>query len=61
MSKETWLYLYENSELKKLYIGIGGSLGRVFQSHNKGPKSYAMQAKRVFSKRLCRFHLVKML
>lgn len=35
MSKETWLYLYENSELKKIYIGIGRSLGRVFQSHNK--------------------------
>lgn len=34
MSRKTWLYIYENSNDKRLYIGIGKSMGRVFQPHN---------------------------
>lgn len=34
MAEKTWLYLYENTNAKKIYIGIGKSMGRVFQGHN---------------------------
>ena len=40
MSKETWLYLYEGAprsdeeERRSIYIGIGQSMGRVFEPHN---------------------------
>ena len=40
MSKETWLYIYEGAprgdeeERKSIYIGIGQSMGRVYEPHN---------------------------
>ena len=40
MSKETWLYIYEGApcsdeeERRSIYIGIGQSMGRVFEPHN---------------------------
>ena len=40
MSKETWLYIYEGAprsyeeERRSVYIGIGQSMGRVFEPHN---------------------------
>lgn len=36
MAKEgnTWLYMYENRDDKAIYIGIGTSMGRVFEGHN---------------------------
>lgn len=34
MAEKTWLYLYENTKDKKIYIGIGKSMGRVFGPHN---------------------------
>ncbi|MEZ7672068.1 hypothetical protein O3684_01650 [Pauljensenia sp. 20925_1_27] len=40
MSKETWLYIYEGAprsdeeERRSIYIGIGESMGRVFEPHN---------------------------
>lgn len=34
MAEKTWLYLYENTKAKKIYIGIGKSMKRVFQVHN---------------------------
>ncbi|WP_326503489.1 hypothetical protein [Rothia nasimurium] len=34
MSQKTWLYIYENAQLNSIYIGIAGSIERVFQAHN---------------------------
>lgn len=35
MVERTWLYLYENTKAKKIYIGIGKSMERVFERHNR--------------------------
>ena len=41
MSKETWLYIYEGAprsyeeERRSVYIGIGQSMGRVFEPHTR--------------------------
>lgn len=34
MAEKTWLYIYENQQQRKLYIGIAKNMGRVFQGHN---------------------------
>ena len=39
MATETWLYIYEGAprgdeERRPIYIGIGESMGRVFEGHN---------------------------
>ena len=39
MAEKTWLYIYEGAprgegERRSIYIGIGKSMGRVFESHN---------------------------
>ena len=39
MATETWLYIYEGAprsdeERRPIYIGIGESMGRVFEQHN---------------------------
>ena len=39
MAEKTWLYIYEGAprsegERRSIYIGIGQSMGRVFESHN---------------------------
>lgn len=34
MTEKTWLYLYENRPEKRLYIGIGNRMDRVWQDHN---------------------------
>ena len=45
MSKETWLYIYEGAprsdeeERRSIYIGIGQSMGRVFEAHNPDAES----------------------
>lgn len=31
---QCWLYIFENAKQKKVYIGIGDSLGRIFGKHN---------------------------
>ncbi|MFT4189254.1 MAG: hypothetical protein QM621_11810 [Aeromicrobium sp.] len=41
MAQETYLYLYDNLELNKVYIGIGDSMDRVWQSHN--PEAEALR------------------
>lgn len=35
MSSECWLYLYENRELRSIYIGIADKMERVFGGHNQ--------------------------
>lgn len=34
VSRKTWLYIYENTQLNSVYIGIAESMERVFQAHN---------------------------
>lgn len=34
MAEKTWLYLYENRPQKRLYIGVGNRMDRVWQDHN---------------------------
>lgn len=31
---ECWLYIFENAKQRKVYIGIGDSLERIFGEHN---------------------------
>ncbi|QTX05174.1 GIY-YIG nuclease family protein [Agromyces archimandritae] len=34
MTEATWLYLYENCEQKRLYVGIAKNMSRVWEGHN---------------------------
>lgn len=39
MAEKTWLYIYENKQQQKLYIGIAKNMDRVYQGHNKEAES----------------------
>ena len=56
MVERTWLYLYENTKAKKIYIGIGKSMERVFERHNRQAEDL-----RDSSGTLSRFHRGEML
>jgi len=36
---ECWLYIYENANLNSIYIGIGNSMGRVYEAHNEAAEA----------------------